>query len=113
MQTLFGVLVILVVLYGCEVWASSTSNLQWKQIEKIQKHFITNKFKIKSLVPYDIILSEIGAALIEAIAMVRLIRYLNKIEQMEDGRWPKVIFNDILCKRKKTWMRKNIKWLGK
>jgi hypothetical protein len=27
MQTLFGILVILVVLYGCEVWASSTSDL--------------------------------------------------------------------------------------
>ena len=32
---------------------------------------------------------------------------------MEDGRWPKVIFNDILYKRKKTWMRQNIKWLSK
>jgi hypothetical protein len=74
---------------------------------------IKNKFKIKSSVPYDIMLSEMGAAPIEAIAMVRLIRYLNKIEQMEDGRWPKAVFNDILCKRKKTWMRQNIKWLSK
>jgi hypothetical protein len=80
MQTLFGLLVILVVLYGCEVWASNTSDLQWKQIEKIQKRLITNKFKIKSPVPYDIMLSEMGVAPIEAIAMVRLIRYLKKIE---------------------------------
>ena len=58
-------------------------------------------------------LTEVGAALIEAIAMVRLIRYLKKIEQMEDDRWPKVVFNDILCKRKKTWMRQNNKWLSK
>jgi putative cell wall-binding protein len=55
MQTLFGLLVIPVVLYGCEVWANNTSDLQWKQIEKIQKRLITNKFKIKSSVPYDII----------------------------------------------------------
>ena len=75
MQTLFGLLVISVVLYGCEVWANSTFDLQWKQIEKIQKRLITNKFKIKSSVPYDIMLSEMGAAPIEAIAMVRLIRY--------------------------------------
>lgn len=34
-QTLFGLFVILVVLYGCELWASNTSDLQWKQIEKI------------------------------------------------------------------------------
>jgi hypothetical protein len=69
---------------------------QWKQIEKIQKRLITNKFKIKSSVPYDIMLSEMGVAPIEAIAMVRLIRYLKKIEQMEDSRWPKVVFNDIV-----------------
>ena len=24
-----------------------------------------------------------------------------------------VVFNDILCKRKKTWMRQNMKWLSK
>ena len=27
--------------------------------------------------------------------------------------WPKVVFNDILCKRKKTWMQKNNKWFSK
>jgi hypothetical protein len=113
MQTLFGLLVIPMVLYGCEVWASNTSDLQWKQIEKIKKRLITNTFKIKSSVPYDIMLSEMGAAPIEAIAMVRFIRYLKKIEQMKDSRCPKVVFNDILCKRKKTWMRQNIKWLSK
>ena len=73
MQTLFGLLVIPIVLYGCEVWASSTYELQWKQIENIQKHMITSKFKIKSLVPYEITLSEMGVASIEAITMVRLI----------------------------------------
>jgi hypothetical protein len=113
MQTLFGILVIPGVLYGCEVWANNTSELQWKQIEKIKKRLITNTFKIKSSVPYDIMLSEMGVSPIEAIAMVRLIKYLKKFEQMEDSRWPKVIFNGILCKRKKTWMRQNIKWLSK
>jgi hypothetical protein len=57
---------------------------------------ITNKFKIKSAVPYDILLSETGDAPIEAIGMVRVIRYLKKIEQMEEVRWPKVVFSDIL-----------------
>ena len=113
MQTLFWLLVTPVVLYGCEVWANSTSDLQWKQIDKIQKHMITSKFKIKSSVSYEIMLSEMGVASIEAIAMVRLIRYLKRVEQMEVGRWPKVVFNDILCKREKTWMRQNIKWLSK
>lgn len=52
--------------------------MQWRQIEKIQKRLITNKFKIKSAVPYDIFLSETWIAPIEAIAMVRVIRYLKK-----------------------------------
>ena len=111
--TLFGLLVILVILYGCELWVSSTSDRQWKKIEKIQKHLITNKFKIKSVVTYDILLSEIGAAPIEAMAMIQVIRYLKKIEQMEEGRCPKVVVNDILCTRKKTWMRQNNKWFSK
>jgi hypothetical protein len=71
-------------------------------VSAIQIHGLFNKLK-----------EGMGATPIEAIAMVHLIRYLKKIEQMEDSRWPKVIFNDILCKRKKTWMRQNIKWLNK
>ena len=87
--------------------------MQWKKIEKIQKRLITNEFKIKSSVPYAILLSETGTAPIEEIAMVQVIRYLKKNEQMEEGRWPKVVFNDKLCKKKKTWMWKNIKWFSK
>ena len=32
---------------------------------------------------------------------------------MEEGRWSKVVFNDILCKIKKTWMQQNKKWFRK
>lgn len=85
-QTLFGLLVILVILYGCELWANSTSDMQWRQIEKIQKRLITQKFKIKNAVPYATLLSETGVAPIEAIAMVRVIRNLKKIEKIEEGR---------------------------
>lgn len=42
-----------------------------------------------------------------------LIRYLERIEQMEVGRWPKVVFNDNLNKIKKTWMRQNNRWTSK
>ena len=80
--------IITVVLYGCEVWANSTPDVQWRQIQKIKKHMITSNFKIKSSVPYEIMLSEMGMASVEAIAMVRLIRYLKRVEQMEEGRWP-------------------------
>ena len=70
-----------------------------------------SKFKIKSLVPYEIMLSETEAAAIEAIAMVRLIRHLKRMEQMGEGRWPKVIFNEGMSEKKKSWMRKNNKWM--
>ena len=69
-QTLFGLLVIPMISYGCELWASNTFDMQWRQIEKIQKRLITNKFKIKSAVPYAILLSETWVAPIETIAMV-------------------------------------------
>ena len=71
-----------------------------------------NPFKIKSAVPYAVLLSETGAAPIEAISMVRVIKYLKKIEQMEEGRWPKIVFSDRLCKIKKTWMQQNNKWFS-
>ena len=66
-----------------------------------------SKFKIKSSVPYEIMLSETGAAPIEAIAMVRLIRYLKRMEQMGEGRLTKVIFNEGMSERKKSWTRQN------
>ena len=67
--------------------------------------FPMSKFKI--MVSYEIMLSETGAAPIEVIAMVRLIRYLKIIDQMGGGRWPKVIFNEGMSERKKSWMRQN------
>lgn len=58
-------------------------------------------------------LSETGAAPIEAITMIHLIFYLKRIKQMESVRWPKIVFNDVFCKRKKTWLQQNIKWMGR
>lgn len=54
-----------------------------------------------------------GVTSIKAIAMVRVIRYLKKKEQMEESMWHKVVFIDILCKRKKTWMWQYNKWFSK
>jgi putative cell wall-binding protein len=56
-----------VILYGCELWANNITEMQWKQIEKIQKRLITNKFKIKSAVPYAILLSETWAILLKQL----------------------------------------------
>ena len=72
-----------------------------------------SKFKIKNLVSYEIMLCETGATPIEAITMVRLIRYLKRIEQMKVGRWPNVIFNEGMSERKKTWVKQNYTWIQK
>ena len=56
-KVIFGLLVCPVVLYGCELWASSNHVSKWKEIDKIQKRLIMSKFKIKISVPYEIMLS--------------------------------------------------------
>jgi len=61
-KVIFGLLVFLMILYGCELWASNIHVLKWKQIEKIQKRLIMSKFKIESSVPYEIMLSETRVA---------------------------------------------------
>ena len=112
-KVLFGLLVCPMILYGCELWDNNTPISKLKQIEKIRKRLIMSKFKIKSSVPYEIMLSETGSTSIEAIAMVRLIRYLKRIEQMRVGRWPNVIFNEDISETKKTWMKQNYTWMQK
>lgn len=57
-KVLFGLLVCPVMLYGCELWASSARVSKGKQIEKIQKRWIMSKFKIKSSIPYEIMFCE-------------------------------------------------------
>ena len=56
-------------------------------------------------------MSETRATPIEAIAMVRLIRYLKRIEQMGVGRWPNVILKEGMSERKETRMRQNYTWM--
>ena len=34
--TLFGLLLIPVILYGCELWANNTTEMRWKKIEKFK-----------------------------------------------------------------------------
>lgn len=59
-KVLFRLLICLVMMYGCELWASGTPVSKWRQIEKIQKRLIMSKIKIKRSIPYEIMLSETG-----------------------------------------------------
>ncbi|KAH9297612.1 hypothetical protein KI387_029294 [Taxus chinensis] len=49
----------------------------------------------------------------EASAITRLISYLKKVESMDNHRWPKMVIEDNLEHRKKTWMKQNTKWMEK
>ena len=75
---LFETLFIHVILYGCEVWGWNISRESWRNIQQIQKWFITYNLKIKSNTPYPILLIEAGVSPIESIAMTRYLMYKNK-----------------------------------
>jgi hypothetical protein len=113
MKTLFGMLVTLVILYGCEVWGGNMSKQKWGQVERIQKHFITCNFKVKTMVPYEILLAEVGSFPLEAVALVQMLSYLKNTQGLETHRWPKLVIDEKLVRRKSTWMKQNDRWMRK
>ena len=90
---LFEILVTLVILYGCEVWGCSICRESWRNIEHIQKHFITFNLKIKINTPYHILLIEVGLSPIKSLAMTRLLLYEHKNNNMGEIRLPKLALN--------------------
>ena len=64
-----------------------------RNIEQIQKRFITYNLKIKNNTPYPILLIEVGLPSIESLAMTRLLLYKHKINNMGDHRLPNLAFN--------------------
>ena len=87
---LFESLVIPVILYGCEAWGCSVSREYWRKIEQIQNNFITYNLKIKGNMPYPILLVETSLSPIESMDMTRYLMYKNKLNNMEDKRFPKI-----------------------
>jgi len=87
---LFETLVKPVILYACEVWGCDISRESWRNIEQIQKRFITYNLKIKSNIPYPIILIEVGIPPIESISMTRYMMYTYMINNMGDQGIPKI-----------------------
>ena len=59
-KLLFETSVTPIILYGREVWSCSISRESWRNIEQIQKRFITYNLKIKINTPYPILLMEVG-----------------------------------------------------
>lgn len=52
-------------------------------MERIQKHLITSSLKVKSTVPYEILLAEAGMFPMEVYAIISLLSYLNKVDNMD------------------------------
>ena len=82
-------------------------------IERLQKHLITTSLKIKSTIPYEIILAEAVAFPVEASAMIWLLSYLRRLDNMETYQWPKMATREKLDRRKSMWMKQNIIWMNK
>jgi hypothetical protein len=70
---------------GCSIFGES-----WRKIEKIQNNFIIYNFKIKGNKSYPILLLETSLSPIESMAMTRYLMYMNKLNNMEDKRLPKI-----------------------
>lgn len=97
---LFDAYVLQTVLYGVEVWGGSISSSIWNDIEKLQKAFIRRHLGIKSTTPYVLLLLETGRRPIEVYAMVRVLRYVIRVRQMDDSRLPKKAWAASTCLQK-------------
>ena len=111
---LFETLVTPVILYGCEVWVCNISRESWREIEQIQKRFITYNLKIKNSTPYPILLIEVGLSPIKILAMSRLLLYKNKINNMGNHRLPKIALNSSQkhLRLKRGWYKDTRSWLN-
>ncbi len=58
-------------------------------LERTQKHIIITTLKVKSTIPYEILLTKVGMFPMEASMIIHLLNYLNKVENMDTQRWPK------------------------
>jgi hypothetical protein len=68
---MFNTLVILIILYGCELGTYSIPHETSNKIEQTQKKSITYKFKIKCNAPYPILSINVGCTYVESKAMTR------------------------------------------
>ncbi|RYA84422.1 hypothetical protein DD594_26220 [Enterobacter cloacae complex sp. 4DZ1-17B1] len=78
---LFDALVTPVLLYGVEVWGRSISKSTWKELENVQKRFLTNFLQVKTQTPYMLLLLESGSLPIEVMDMERVVEYMIKMHQ--------------------------------
>ena len=110
----FKNLVVYVILYGCEVWRCNISREFWRKIEQIQKRFITYNLKVKSNMPYPILLIEVGLSSIESMAMTRYLMYTHKINNMGNERLPKTASNSSQnqLRLKWCWCKDTMAWLN-
>ena len=58
-------------------------------MEKLKQAFIPRHLGVKSTTPYVLLLLETGCRPIEVHAMIRVLKYINRIRLMDDLRMPK------------------------
>ncbi|KAL2620963.1 hypothetical protein R1flu_001168 [Riccia fluitans] len=77
---LFRTSVQTVVLYGMEIWGPATSASDWYRIEAVLKAFLRSELVVKVQTPFAIMLAEIGAVSLEAVALFFARKYVLRIK---------------------------------
>jgi hypothetical protein len=85
-----------------------------RNMEQIQKNFITFNLKIKGNTPYHIVLIEVRLSPIESMGMTIYIMYKNKLNNMEDKRLPKISSNSSQnhLQHERGWQKDSQSWLN-
>lgn len=65
------------------------------------------------MVHNEILLVETSIFPLEASTIIQLFCYLKKSQSMKNHHWPKLIMEEMMDKRKNTWMKKKCQMDGK
>jgi hypothetical protein len=104
---LFDCMVKSVMMYGVEIWGWDKN----KEMEVIQNKYIKWILSLDANTPSYLITAEMGRVSMEYIALRRAVRYLERVEKMDNKRLPKICWEEIRkCqgKGKETELTKKI-----
>lgn len=109
-RKLFRSVVQPVLLYGCAVWGPALSDKLWDKIEKVQKQFLLNEFKVKQNTSYHILLLEANLLPIEAEALCQFISYTQKLQLSTDEKYSRAVLQ---VTQDSGWYHLGKMWLKK
>lgn len=94
-----------VLIYGYEIWGKRMEYHEWRQVEIIQKYLITSCLEIKPMVPYKILFSEVQIFPMVVLLVIHFLRYLKKVENMDENMFLEMVVEEELRHGKMNWMK--------